>query len=246
MTRSPVNRRDPSGTRKLERTEIDRQREILSLYIKGMAKVAVGDDPARMQKLDRLSQALKEDLLAASDDWLRQAEETTVRVSDSVLNNLHTGIKLGNVRVPREEIEALRMNIRTQVADLGNQGLKVVTQYVTEGYQEGLSADAIARRINNEGLESLEGRAERIVRTETMRVCDVVAKARYQAAGCDGYMSFPTDDDRLCTTCLGYATGGSGTSLKVYGLDEPMALPWHPNCRCCRIPHFADQEAISI
>ena len=37
-----------------------------------------------------------------------------------------------------------------------------------------------------------------------------------------------------------------GTELKVYGLDEPMALPWHPNCRCCRIPHFADQEAITI
>jgi hypothetical protein len=81
-----------------------------------------------------------------------------------------------------------------------------------------------------------------MVRTETMRVCDVISKNRYEAAGCDGYMSYPTDDDRLCTTCLQYATGGTGTRLKVYGLDEPMTLPWHPNCRCCRIPHFEGVE----
>ena len=245
--RSPVNRRDPSGTRKIEREEIARQREILRPYLDAMARVAVGDDPDKMAKLERLGGALKEDLLDASDDWMRRAEEATIRVSDRVLNNLHTGIKLGNsVNVPREEIEALRINIRTQVADLGDQGLKIVTQYLTDGYQKGLGAEEIARRINKEGLESLEGRAERIVRTETMRVCDVVAKSRYQQAGCDGYLSFPTDDDRLCLQCLERATGGNGTSLKVYGLDEPMALPWHPNCRCCRIPHFADQQEITI
>ena len=245
--RSPVNRRDPSGTRKIEREEIARQREILRPYLDAMAKVAVGSDPRKMETLERLSTAMKGDLLDASDDWVRRAEEATIRVSDRVLNNLHTGIKLGDaVTVPREEIEALRINIRTQVADLGDQGLKIVTQYLTEGYQLGQGVDEIADRINGEGLESLEGRAERIVRTETMRVCDTVAKARYTAAGCDGYMSYPTDDDRLCLQCLEHATGGNGTSLKVYGLDEPMALPWHPNCRCCRIPHFADQQEITI
>ena len=244
MSRSPVNRRDPSGTRKIEREEIARQREILRQYIEAMAEVAVGNDPQRMQVLDRLDTALKQDLQASADDWLANAAEATVRTTDRVLNNLHTGIQLGNVRIPAEEIEALRINIKTQVADLGSQGLSVVTRNLTEGYQAGLGMDQIRRNIVNE-LPSLEDRAERIVRTETMRVCDTVAKARYDAAGCDGYMSFPTDDDRLCVTCLGYATGG-GTTLKVYGLDEPMALPWHPNCRCCRIPHFPDQEAITI
>ena len=245
MSRSPVNRRDPSGTRRIERDEIARQRAILRQYLEAMAEVAVGNDPQRMEVLDRLDASLKEDLQASADDWLNNAAEATVRNTDRVLNNLHTGIKLGNVRIPAEEVEALRINIKTQVADLGSQGLSVVTRNLTEGYQAGLGADQIRRNIVNE-LPSLEGRAERIVRTETMRVCDTVAKARYDAAGCDGYLSFPTDDDRLCVTCLGYATGGSGSVLKVYGLEEPMALPWHPNCRGCRLPHFPDQGEITI
>ena len=237
MTRSPVNRRDPSGTRKVENAEIRRQREVIRAYTEAMAEVAVGNDPERMAVLDRLSARMREDLQATADEWIRQTEDATVRVTDRVLNNLHTGISLGNVQIPREEVEALRVNIRTQVADLGNQALSTVTRELTEGYQAGLGADEIRRRIV-EDIPSLGDRAERIVRTETMRVADTVAKARYDAAGCQGYLSFPTDDDRLCTRCLGYATGGSGTALKVYGPDEPMALPWHPNCRCCRLPYF--------
>lgn len=243
MTRSPVNRRDPSGTRKIEREEIKRQRELISAYTEAMARMAAGDDPDRMMVIERLSQDLREDLLSASDNWIKRTSDSTVRVTDKILNNLHTGIKLGNVPVPREEVEALRMNIRTQVSDLAGDTLSSVTRIMTEGYQEGLGADEIARRIRSEVPEEVGSRAERIVRTETMRTCDMVAKARYEAAGCDGYVSFPTDDDRLCDACVRHATGGSGsTTLKVYGKNEAMALPWHPNCRCMRLPHFEGQE----
>lgn len=243
MTRSPVNRRDPSGTRKIEREEIKRQRELISAYTEAMARMAEGDDPDRMMVLERLSQDLREDLLSASDDWIRRTSDTTVRVTDRILDNLNTGISLGNVQIPKEEVDTLRMNIRTQVSDLAGETFSSVTRIMTEGYQEGLGADEIARRIRNEVPDTMGDRAERIVRTETMRTCDMVAKARYDAAGCDGYVSFPTDDDRLCDACVRYATGGAGiTTLKVYGLDEPMALPWHPNCRCMRLPHFEGQE----
>lgn len=177
---------------------------------------------------------------------MRNAADTTVRVSDRVLNNLHTGITLGpSVQVPAEEVQMLKANIISNVRSIGDDLLKDVTRITAEGYQKGLGADAVAREIRKAGDRQVS-HAETIVRTETMRVCDVVAKARYKQAGCDGYMSYPTDDDRTCPKCIEKATGGSGVTLKVYGLDEPMALPWHPNCRCCRIPHFADQEAIKI
>jgi SPP1 gp7 family putative phage head morphogenesis protein len=244
--RSPVNRRDPSGTKRIEREEIARQREIISRYTEAMAKVAVGDDPERMRILDRLTDSLKEDLSASAEDWMRNATQTTIRVSDRVLNNLHTGIVLGDaVNIPPEEIDMLKANIMENVRSVGDDLLKDVTRITSEGYQKGWGAEQTARQINKAG-EGQVKHAETIVRTETMRVCDVVAKARYIQAGCDGYLSFPTDDDRLCPKCVELATGGSGTTLKVYGLNEPMALPWHPNCRCCRIPHFADQEAITI
>ena len=244
--RSPVNRRDPSGTKKIEREEIARQREIITRYTEAMADVAIGNDPKRAEILERLGESLKDDLEASSDDWMKNAAEATVRVSDRVLNNLHTGIVLGpSVQVPAEEVELLKANIRENVRSVGGDLLKDVTRITAEGYQQGLGADEITREIWKASDKQVS-HAETIVRTETMRVCDTVAKARYKAAGCDGYMSFPTDDDRTCLHCIRQATGGSGTELKVYGLDEPMALPWHPNCRCCRIPHFADQEAITI
>jgi SPP1 gp7 family putative phage head morphogenesis protein len=236
-----VNRKDPSGTRRLENEEIRRQRLLISAYTEAMAEVAVGNDPRRTEALERLSAGLKNDLQEAADDYLRATSEATVRHTQQVLNNLHTGIQLGNVPIPAEEVDMLRMNIRRQFGLEGDNILATITRVVTEGYQEGAGADEMRRAILDE-LPSFTDRAERIVRTETMRVCDTVSKARYDAAGCDGYYSFPTDDDRLCPSCITYATGGSGTTLKVYGLDEPMALPWHPNCRCCRIPHFEGME----
>lgn len=241
MTRSPVNRKDPSGTRRLENREIRRQRELISAYTEAMAEVAVGNDPRRMEVLERLSGGLKDDLSQAADEYLRATSDATVSHTQRVLNNLHTGIQLGNVPIPEAEVEALRINLRRQFMLEGDNVLTTITRVVTEGYQEGLGADEMRRMITEE-IPSMADRAERIVRTETMRISDVVSKARYDAAGCDGYYSFPTDDDRLCPNCISYATGGSGTKLKVYGLDEPMALPWHPNCRCCRIPHFEGVE----
>lgn len=244
--RAPVNRRDPSGTRKIEREEIARQRDIIRRYNEVMADVATGDRPDKAEVLERLSASLKDDLEASASDWMRNAAETTVRVSDRVLNNLHTGIVLGpSVQVPAEEVQMLKANIISNVRSIGDDMLRDVTRITTEGYQAGLGADAIVREINK-ATDKQVSRAETIVRTETMRVCDVVAKERYKQAGCDGYMSYPTDDDRTCPKCIEKATGGNGVTLKVYGLNEPMALPWHPNCRCCRIPHFSDQEAIKI
>jgi SPP1 gp7 family putative phage head morphogenesis protein len=244
--RSPVNRRDPSGTRKIERQEIARQREIISRYTEAMAQIAVGERPDKVETLGRLTDALRDDLTASADDWMRNAALTTIRVSDRVLNNLHTGIVLGDsVYIPPEEVEMLKANIMENVRSVADDLMKDVTRITAEGYQRGWGADQTAREIRKAGDGQVK-HAETIVRTETMRVCDAVAKARYDAAGCDGYLSFPTDDDRLCPKCVQYATGGSGTTLKVYGLNEPMALPWHPNCRCCRIPHFADQGEITI
>ena len=123
--RSPVNRRDPSGTRKIEREEIARQREIISRYIEAMAEIAVGDRPDKAQVLGRLSEGLKDDLSASADDWMANAEKATVRVTDKVLNNLNTGIVLGNaVRVPEEELRMLSANIRANVRSVGDDLLK--------------------------------------------------------------------------------------------------------------------------
>ena len=245
MTRSPVNRRDPSGTKRIEREEIARQREIIRLYGDAMARVATGDDSRRTEILERLKSELADDLSAETDQWMARTEQATVENTDRIMNNLHTGIKLGNVRIPRGEIEMLRANIQLNVRSVADDLLKDVTRITVEGYQEGLGANEITRAIVD-ATDAQVRHAETIVRTETMRVGDTVAKARYVASGCDGYMSYPTEDDRLCAHCIKMAVGNGGTTLKVYGLDEPMALPWHPNCRCARLPHYEGQKEVMI
>lgn len=253
MSRSPVNRRDPSGTRRIERRTIERMDAVIDTYAEIMARTASGVeegvsvkiDTDRAGKLQRFHDAMIEDLTVIAREWTADTIEAAVKNTDKIFNNLHAGIQLGNVPIPPEEATILGIGLETNVVTVADELLKDVARIASEGYQQGLGADQIARNIEKEGL-TVKWNAKRMVRTETMRICDVIAKNRYEAAGCDGYLSYPTDDDRLCTTCLGYATGGSGTTLKVYGLNEPMALPWHPNCRCCRLPHFPDMEAITI
>lgn len=253
MSRSPVNRRDPSGTRKIENRTIKRMGQLIDAYTEAMARVATGVDEGvsvardtdREYNLMRLRDSMEADLRLVTDEWMEETKQAATDNTDRIFNNLHTGIKLGNVPIPREEATMLAIGIETNVRTVAEDLLKDVSRTAAEGYQQGLGAEQIARNIANNS-DTIKWNAERMVRTETMRVCDVIAKNRYQAAGCDGYMSFPTEDDRLCMKCLGYATGGTGGTLKVYGLTEPMSLPWHPNCRCCRIPHFPDMEAITI
>ena len=249
MTRSPVNRKDPSGTRKVEERTIKRMGTVIDAYTEAMARVASGVDEGRSVAKDtdreynlmRLHDAMVEDLDAVSREWMEETKKATIKNTDKVLDNLHIEIKLGDVAVPPEEASILAVGIETNVRTVADDLLKDVARIAAEGYQQGLSAEQIARNIEEDG-DTVKWNAKRMVRTETMRVCDIIAKNRYTAAGCDGYYSYPTEDDRLCTKCLAYATGGSGTKLKVYGLDDPITLPWHPNCRCCRVPHFEGME----
>ena len=249
MTRSPVNRRDPSGTRGVERRTIERMNRVIEAYTEAMARVASGVDEGRSVAIDtdreynllRLRDSMADDLEAISREWIEETKQVTIKTTGKVLNNLHINIKLGDVAVPREEASLLAIGLETNVRTVADDLLKDVARIAAEGYQQGLGADQIARNIEADG-DTIKWNAKRMVRTETMRVCDIIAKNRYEAAGCDGYYSFPTEDDRLCTHCLARATGGTGTKLKVYGLDDPMTLPWHPNCRCCRVPHFEGME----
>lgn len=242
MARSYVNRRDPSGTRRIEREEIARQRAIISAYTEAMAQVATGEDPDRVARLERLSDALKDELAEEADSWMKKTEEASVANSQRILNNMHTGIELGNtLYIPRAEVEMLKANILTNVRSIGGDLLKQVTQITADGYQQGLGVAQIVRNIQEAGDKQVR-HAETIVRTETMRVADVSLKAKWDETSCDGYVSFPVDDDRLCPECVRRAVGNGGTTLRVYRRDEPMALPWHPNCRCIRLPHFPGKD----
>lgn len=93
---------------------------------------------------------------------------------------MHVGIKLGDVAIPREEVELLRANLRDQYAVVAGDLAANTNRAVLEGYQKGLGARETARLVE-EYTDGMDSQIERIVRTETMRVGDVVSKARYDA-----------------------------------------------------------------
>ena len=189
MTRSPVNRKDPSGTRKVEERTIKRMGTVIDAYTEAMARVASGVDEGRSVAKDtdreynlmRLHDAMVEDLDAVSREWMEETKKATIKNTDKVLDNLHIEIKLGDVAVPPEEASILAVGIETNVRTVADDLLKDVARIAAEGYQQGLSAEQIARNIEEDG-DTVKWNAKRMVRTETMRVCDIIAKNRYTAA----------------------------------------------------------------
>ena len=87
MSRSPVNRRDPTGTKRIEREEIARQREVIRAYGDAMARVATGDDPRRTEILERLKNELGADLESEVDEWMARTEQATVENTDRIMND---------------------------------------------------------------------------------------------------------------------------------------------------------------
>ena len=186
MTRSPVNRRDPSGTRGVERKTIERMDRVIDAYTEAMARVATGVDEGRSVAIDtdreynlmRLHDAMVDDMNAITKEWMEETRDAAIRTTDKVLNNLHVGIQLGDIAVPREEASLLAVGLETNVRTVADDLLKDVARIAAEGYQQGLGADQIARNIEADG-NTVKWNAKRMVRTETMRVCDIIAKNRY-------------------------------------------------------------------
>ena len=268
MTRAPVNSRDPTGTRRVENREVRRVRTIVRAYRDALVDVLRNTENApdvvregfRGRRpgdgegiLDRYMRAMRDDLDAGIDDHIRDTEVAAVKNADRAMKAMGAGILLGDIIIPREETELLRANLRDNYARVVDKMAADVNRAVLEGYQKGLGARETAK-LAEEVTEGLEYDAERIVRTETMRVGDITAKARYDQIGdCDGYFSYPTADDRTCPVCRGWALNGTpyptertSGELHLFGKDAPMALPWHPNCRCTRLPHFEGEPPMQI
>lgn len=253
MSRSPVNRRDPSGTKRIEKDEIERQHFIIGQYMEAMREQIREHplDKERNQEVcGRLVDAMSRDIEGATDDWIHNAEQAAIKNTDRVFKNLRVDIKLADQSylTPGEAAE-LRRSVVNSVTRFDRPTAEIVADIIADGYLEGEGSDEITRRICNR-FDDTEGdlktNAERAVRTETMKICDKVNLARYEAAGVTRFYSYPTADDRCCPECISNATNGQpGGKLYLYTAGE-LTLPWHPNCRCCRLPYIEGDEVLTI
>lgn len=106
-----------------------------------------------------------------------------------------------------------------------------VTDQIVSGRAAGLSNAEIADQIRTQIPQTYDGRAERVVRTETARM---VGESENQTATKNGasHKEWSTVGDRgVCPICQGNEDVG------LIGLDESFPSgdkqePAHPNCRC--------------
>ena len=82
-------------------------------------------------------------------------------------------------------------------------------------------------------LDTSRYNAERVVRTETKRVCYVAHVQAFKDTGVKQVKYKCSNDDRTCKTCK--ADDG-----KIYELGKEPTLPRHPNCRCVYAPVVED------
>ena len=91
---------------------------------------------------------------------------------------------------------------------------------------------------NTADLQEILGKTfeecERIARTESARINDMVDKAVYKTEGVKHVQIIAGTDERTCPIC-------KKEHGRVYELEKAPHLPLHPNCRCIAVP-YDDEE----
>lgn len=101
------------------------------------------------------------------------------------------------------------------------------TALITMGLTQGWGVQRVAREMRSV-LGIAKGRAEVIVRTETMNALNGASQQNYQQNGIEQVQVIGTADSRICRYC-------AGRNGNVYELGK-ITVPIHPRCRCYLAP----------
>ena len=111
-------------------------------------------------------------------------------------------------------------------------------ELLTKGLIAGQSGAAIASKLADAEGQSFKA-AERLVRTETARIHAEADRRAYEAAGIEEFEFMASLDERTCPVCGALDGKHFPVSDAVTGKNDP---PLHPNCRCCTVGYFPDEE----
>lgn len=95
----------------------------------------------------------------------------------------------------------------------------------------GLNKDEAVKAIMKSNNVSFSN-ADRLVRTETMRVINTGQKQSFTNSGYTKGYYLVAEDDRLCEECKEWERKTKAEPMNL----EDMELPMHPGCRCTIIP----------
>ena len=106
--------------------------------------------------------------------------------------------------------------------------LKRLREGLTQSMILGEGVSKIAKRIND-GINNSYLNAQRVARTEVMRVCYVAERQALEDNGIKKVQYSAFFDSRTCDKC-------KELDGKIYTLGKELPLPRHPHCRCTYLP----------
>lgn len=127
-------------------------------------------------------------------------------------------------------VDALRFAAENAVKRLSKHDQEFqekATAIVGQGLIQNWGVQRSTRLLRQE-LGITKGKAERIIRTETLAATNEAAQASFKEAGIKHFQFIATQDDRLCPFC-------AARNLKVFKLGQSVP-PIHPYCRCFSMP----------
>lgn len=145
--------------------------------------------------------------------------------------------------------EQIRKNINKFAGSMLETEKEKMVNIISQGLKEGLSVANIRRNIEDAFVELKKVQAERVTRTEVIRVANQASVDAWEKSGVvEGKQWLTAQDGRVDADCASYngkILGLNGTYTKTeYGaVKEP---PLHPNCRCVVIPVLVDTKANDV
>ena len=166
----------------------------------------------------------------AAQNGARFVRDLTIETREAVRTFIEGA--LGQGIPPRRLAQQLR-----EVVGLTTQQMGTLNRQRDRWIADGLSVDAVQRRIEFAYAKALRQRIETIVRTEALRASNAGQVDAWREARGDGLLDaslvkewIVTPDDRLCPLCE--PLDGEQVAIDAQfpgGVTEP---PLHPNCRC--------------
>ena len=189
---------------------------------------SLADMPSKMTKgvkltvqLSKESDAAKKELQNELKDWLSSNQTKGIdnaRIQEALAPNI---VNWDYVNMDAQEfLDSYTIKLSDHLSAQAEYELRTA---IADGLTKGEGAKELEARIRDQVVNTYEGRAEAIARTEGMRALNQGRLKAYDAMGFDKI--FWIASDLACEEC-------KPLDGKIFNLGEEPPIPLHPNCRC--------------
>lgn len=190
---------------------------------------------ALLQEFRQLIPAVRPDQVDAYDKLFRNllgnANKAGLQVSENLSDQMAPARTRIDVSIPLDATASAASQARGYLQKHGETFATTSAEVVAQGIAEGRPTDSMVRDLRTR-LGIVKGRADAIVRTETLRAYNNASDLYYAKNGIEHVMYYATADDRACPVC----TPRAGL---IYKRGE-IKVPLHPRCRCYLAPWDTD------